>query len=208
MRKLTILLALSLTPIFAESPALVVDSAHVAGQEWVVQVFNPASVSATAFLVGTSEKNFTSMDFLLGARDTHALLPNDTVEVKLQNDGSGEPRILAAIFEDGTTAGDRAWVSHLIFTRRLIANDLPRAITLARHAIAQNLEAAVPAQWFRQWDERYRETNNGESHPLWLAAEMVFSHAGRQKADEPARELIQTLEQVQARLAESKPGLW
>jgi hypothetical protein len=207
MRELTFLLALSLTPVFAESPKLALDSERVTPNESIVQVRNISQVPATAFVVAASEKDFAMVDVLLGGADGHLLLPGATAEVKLPRAPAGAPQVVAAVFEDGTTAGEQRWVERLLAKRRSISNDLPMALTLARHAITQSAEASSAAFWFHQWDERYRGSHPGEINPVWRAAEMVFQQAGKASAEQPARDLIRAFEELQSNLAQSKPAL-
>jgi hypothetical protein len=208
MRELTFLLALSLIPVFAESPKLAVDSARAAGDESIVQVRNISRVPATAFAVASSEKEFAMVDVLLGGREGHPLLPGETAEVKLpRGPAEGTPQVVAAVFEDGTTAGEQRWVERLLGARRSVSNDLPMALTLARHAITQSVQASSAAFWFHQWDDRYRGSHPGEMNPVWRAAEMVFQQAGKASAEQPARDLIRVFEELQSNLAQSKPAL-
>jgi hypothetical protein len=207
MREFTFLLALSLTPVFAESAKLALDSESVTPNESIVQVRNISPVPATAFVVAASEKEFAMVDVLLGGADGHLLLPGATAEVKLPRSPAGAPHVVAAVFEDGTTAGEQRWVERLLGKRRSISNDLPMALTLARHAITQSAEASSAAFWFHQWDERYRGSHPGEINPVWRAAEMVFQQAGKASAEQPARDLIRVFEELQSNLAQSKPVL-
>jgi hypothetical protein len=196
-----------LTPVFAESPRLALDSARVTRDESIVQVRNISHVPATAFAVAASEKEYAMVDVLLGGRDGHPLLPDETAEVKLPRGPAGTPQVVAAVFEDGTAAGDRRWVERLLGTRRSVSNDLPMALTLARHAITQSVQASSAAFWFHQWGQRYRGSHPGEINPVWRAAEMVFQQAGKASAEQPARDLIRVFEELQSNLAQSKPAL-
>lgn len=207
MRALTFLLVLSLTPVFAESGKLALDSERVTHDESIVQVRNISHVPATAFAVAASEKEFAMVDVVLGGRDGHPLLPGEIAEVKLPRGPSGAPQVVAAVFEDGTTAGEQRWVERLLGTRKSVSNDLPMALTLARHAITQSVQASSAALWFHQWDERYRGSHPGAMNPVWRAAEMVFQQAGKGPAEQPARDLIRVFEELQSNLAHSKPSL-
>jgi hypothetical protein len=207
MRELTLLLVLSLTPVFAESPKLALDSERVTRDESIVQVRNISQVPATAFVVAASEKDFAMVDALLGGGDGHPLLPGAMAELKLPRGPAGAPQVVAAVFEDGTVAGDQRWVERLLGTRRSVSNDLPMALSLARQAITQSVQASGAAFWFHQWDERYRASRPGESNPVWRAAEMVFQQAGKASAEQPARDLIRVFEELQSNLAQSKPAL-
>jgi len=207
VRELTFLLALSLTPVFAESPKLALDSERATRDESIVQVRNISRVPATAFAVAASEKEFAMVDVLLGGRDGHPLLPGETAEVRLPRGAVGTPQVVAAVFEDGSVAGEHRWVDRLLGTRRSVSNDLPMALTLARHAITQSVQASSAAFWFHQWDDRYRGSHPGEMNPVWRAAEMVFQQAGKTSAEQPARDLIRVFEELQSNLAQSKPAL-
>jgi len=207
MRELTLLVAMTLTPVFAESPRLAVDSATVAGGQWILQVRNASEVPATAFAVGTSEANYATTDVLLGARGGHPVWPGETVEVRLPKAGADQPAILAAVFEDGTTAGDARWVNHLLTTLQSVYHDLPNAISLLRHAAERGERATTVAGWFHQWSERYRASHPADGNPVALAAEMLFAREGNQPAAQPARDLTQLFEGLFSSLAESKPAL-
>jgi hypothetical protein len=207
MRKLTILLAFSLGSVFAESPRLSIDSQTASRGETIVILRNESYVPATAYTVGTSDRNFAAIDTLLGGHDGRPLLHGDVMEIRIPG-GTGEARIMAAVFEDGARVGDGLSVRRLLENRQSVLNDIPRAMMLLRHAIDQKTARPAAAFWFRQWNDHFRASHNGESNPVPLAAEMLLRNREDQWADSPARELMRVFEDLSAKLRESKPELY
>lgn len=207
MRKLTLLLAFSLSAAFAGSPKLVITSQYQDGRDAVVQVRNDSETAVTAFMVGTSETALASTDMLLGARGGRLLKPGETGEVKVQNAGGAESHVLAVIFEDGTTVGDASWVNRLIGQRQEVYNQLPFALSLLHNENVNNFPASTVAGWFHHWQERWLAGDPTRHMSVALAAEMYLKRAGNETATRPARELIQVFEELSATLAASQPAL-
>jgi hypothetical protein len=205
MRELTILLAFSLTTAFGESPRLSIDSQTRSGNDTVVMLRNESHVPATSYTVGTSSQEFSSTDTLLGGRNGMPLLYGDTVEVRVRG-GAGEARVMAAVFEDGITEGDRHAITQLLERRQAAYNDIPRALTLLRHAVDQHVDRHTAAGWFRQWVERYHSAR-GETSSVPLAAEMLLMNRQDRSVEAPARELVRVFDEVFSKLRESKPAL-
>jgi hypothetical protein len=204
MRKLSFLLAFSLSAALAGPAKLVVESQQMGAGELIVQVRNLADVPATAVLAG-SETNFATVDVLLGARNGRLLEPAETVEVRIPNaDAAGT---LAAIFEDGTTTGDWWAVLQLIQARQKVYSDLPQALAFLRLAETQSISAATVSGWFRQWQQRWLASRPGDVKSVPLAAELFLKRAGSERAAGPAHELIGVFEDLSAKLAASKPEL-
>ena len=207
MRTLTILLTLSWSSALAASPRLVVDSQHLAGSDLVVQVRNDSEVAATAFLVGTSGKSFVSTDTLLGAREGRPLKPGETAEIRIPHAEASEVSALAAVFEDGSATGANRWVEELMATRQEAHQEIPLALMLLRQATTYDFKASTVAFWFRQWQDEWLASNPARNLPVFLAAETYMKQAGNQLAAGPARDLIQVLQDLSAKLAKSKPEL-
>jgi hypothetical protein len=207
MRRPSLLVMFSLCPIFAAAPKLAVDSQSVAAGELIVRVRNLADVPATAFLVGASETNYVTVDTLLGARAGRALPPGETAEVRLPNPDAGEASVMAAIFDDGTTAGDARSMHQLLAPREEAYQALPQALALLRHAAAQDFSASTVAFWFQQWQDRWRASDPTRGMTVQLAAEAFLRQHGAEPAEAPARELIQVFEELSAKLAKSRPEL-
>ena len=207
MRKLTLLLAFSLTAAFAADPKVAITSFVVEGQDRTVQVRNDAETPVTAFLVGASGTEFVSTDMLLGARDGRLLKPGELAEVKVPGVTDPQPRVLAAIFDDGTTEGDAVSVSRLITARREVYNQLSFALSLLQNENVNRLPASAVAAWFRQWRERGLAADPTRQMPVSTAAEMYLERAGNETATRPAHELIEVFEELSAKLAASQPAL-
>lgn len=191
----------------AAPPRLAMDAQHRVNGELIVQVRNDSEVAATAFLVGTSEKNFVSIDTLLGAREGRALRPGEATEVRVPQADSVDARVLAAVFEDGSASGPNRWVEELMATRREAHQEIPLALALLRNATEYDYKAPAVALWFRQWQDEWRASDPARNIPIFLAAETYMKRAGNQLAAGPARELIQAFQQLSAKLAKSKPEL-
>ena len=207
MSKLTFVLIFSLSAAFAESPRLAVVSQHMAGGQLVVQVRNDSELPATAVLVGTSDTAFGSTDVLLGALEGRALPAGQIAEVKFASSGSEEARVLAGVFEDGSTEGDARWVSQLLAERQLVYSQLPMALSLLRNGNVENVPASTVAFWFRQWQDRWLAADPTRAMAVPMAAEMYLRRAGDAPAAAPARDLIQLFQNLSTRLAASKPSL-
>jgi len=207
MRKLIVLLALSLGTALAEPPKLAVDSDYAAGGQVTAQVRNDSDMAVTAFVVGTSDKEFASFDSLLGARDGRVLRPSETTEVQFPSHTEAEARVLAVIFEDGTTTGDRRWVHYLIDAREDVRQQLPLALAWLQHATSPGVTASTVAFWFRSWQDNWHASDASRVMSVPLAAEIFLARSGNQPAEQPARELIQVFEEMSAKLAASKPEL-
>ena len=207
MRKLTILLAFSLNIVFAGAPRLTIDSQTASRGETIVILRNESYVPVTAYTVGTSDRNFATIDTLLGGHEGRPLLHGDVVEVRVPG-GTGEARVMAGVFEDGSREGDGSWVRRLLENRQAVLNDIPRAMMLLRHAIDQKTARPAAAFWFRQWNDHFRASHNGESNPVPLAAEMLLRNREDQWVDSPARELMRVFEDLSSKLRESKPELY
>jgi hypothetical protein len=207
MRRLSFLVVFSLSPIFAAAPKLAVDSQNVAAGELIVSVRNLADVPVMAFLVGTSDTKYVTVDALLGARNGRPLPPGETAEARLPNPEAGEAKVMAAIFEDGTIAGD-AHSEHLLLAPRVEAYyALPQAFAMLRLAATQDVSASTAASWFHQWQERWRASDPNRGTTVQLTAEVFLSQRGAEPAAAPARELIQAFEELSAKLAKSRPEL-
>jgi hypothetical protein len=205
MRKLTLLLAFSLSAAFAADPKVAVTSVVMEGHDRTVQVRNDAETGVTAFLVGASETEFVTTDTLLGAHNGRLLKPGEMAKVKVPGVTDPQPRVLAAIFEDGTTEGDALSVGRLIAARREVYNELPLALSLLRNENVNNFPAATVARWFHQWQERWLAGDPTRQMTVALAAEMYLERAGNETATRPARELIQVFEELSTKLAASQP---
>ncbi len=206
MRKLTLLLAFSLTAAFAAAPKVAITSFAAEGQDRTVQVRNDGETPVTAFLVGASGTEFVLTDMLLGARDGRLLKPGELAEVKVPGATDPQPRVLAAIFEDGTTEGDAPSVSRLITARREVYNQLSFALSLLQNENVNRLPASAVAAWFRQWRERWLAADPARQMPVAIAAEMYLDRAGNETATRPAHELIEVFEELSAKLAASQPA--
>jgi hypothetical protein len=207
MRKLTFVLVLSLGAAFAESPRLAVVSQHAAGGQLAVQVRNDSDVAATAVLVGTSDTAFGSADVLLGAREGRALQPGEIAEVKFESSGGAEARVLAGVFEDGSTEGEARWVNQLLTARQQAYSQLPMALGLLRNDNVQNVSASTVAFWFRQWQDRWLAADPTRTMAIAMTAEIYLKRAGDTPAAAPARDLLQLFQNLSAKLAASKPAL-
>ncbi len=207
MRKLTFVLVFSLSAAFAESPKLAVVSQQVAGGQLAVQVRNDSEVAATAILVGTSDTAFGSADVLLGEREGRVVQPGEIAEVKFANAGGGEARVLAGVFEDGSTEGEARWVNQLMATRRQVYSQLPMALGLLRNDNVQNVSAATVAFWFRQWQDRWLAGDPTRAMTIAMTAEIYLKRAGDTPAAAPARDLLQLFQDLSNKLAASKPAL-
>jgi len=207
MRTFIVLLALAWSTALAGPPRLAVDSQHLVGGDLMVQVRNDSEVAATAFLVGTSEKSFVSTDTLLGARAGRPLKPGETAEVRVPHADATEISVLAAVFEDGSASGPNRWVQELMATRQEAHQEIPLALALLRQATTYDFKAPTVAFWFRQWQDEWHASDPARNIPVFLAAETYMTRAGNQLAAGPARELIQVLQELSAKLAKSKPEL-
>jgi len=208
MRNLTLLLAFSLSAAFAADPKVVtVTSFVMEGPYSILQVRNDSETAVTAFLVGASETVFVTTDTLLGPHNGRPLLPGETAEVKVPGVTDPQPRVLAAIFADGTTEGDAVSVGRLIQPRRDVYNQLPLALALLRNENVNNFPASTVAAWFRQWQNRWQAADPTREMTVAIAAEMYLERAGNETAARPARELIQAFEELSAKLAASQPQL-
>lgn len=204
MRKLTLLLAFSLSTVLAGSPKLAVVAQHVAGGQLVVEVRNDSEVPATAILVGSSAANSGSVDFLLGAREGRSLKPGEIAEVKASSPGAGEVRVLGAIFEDGSLEGD---TRPLVAAREEVHSQLPMALSMLRNDNVQTDSAATVANWFHQWQVRWLAADPTRSMAVARTAEAYMVRSGDAQAAAPARDLIKAFEELSAKLAASKPVL-
>lgn len=206
MRKLTLLCAFSLSAAFAADPKVAVTSFVMEGQDRTVQVRNDAETPVTAFLVGASETEFVTTDMLLGARDGRLLKPGELAEVKVPGATGPQPRVLAAIFDDGATEGDALSVSRLIAARREVYNQLSFALSLLQNENVNRVPASMVAGWFRQWRQRWLAADPTRQMAIALAGEMYLERAGQQTATRPAHELIEVFEELSAKLAASQPA--
>jgi hypothetical protein len=207
MHKLTFVLVFSLSAAFAESPRLAVVSQHVAGGQLAVQVRNDSEVAATAILVGTSDTAFGSTDVLLGAREGRAVQPGEIAEVKLAGSGGEEARILAGVFEDGSTEGEARWVNQLLAARQQVYSQLPMALGLLRNENVQSVSASTVAFWFHQWQDRWLAADPTRAMAIAMTAEIYLKRAGDAPAARPVQDLIQAFESLSNKLAASKPEL-
>jgi hypothetical protein len=189
MRKLTFLLAFSLSAVFAASPKLVINFQYLDGRDRVVQVRNDSETTVTAFLVGTSETALATTDMLLGANEGRLLRAGDTAEVKIPNAGDAEAHVFAAIFEDGTTEGDSLSVGRLIQGRRDVSGQIRFALTLLHNENVHNYPASTVANWFRHWRERWQAGDPNRDVRVAIAAETYYKQAGNQKSTMQQREL-------------------
>ena len=178
MRRLSLLVVFSLSPVFAAGPKLAVDSQSVAAGELIVRVRNLADVPVTAFLVGTSETKYVTVDVVLGARDGRALPPGETTEARLPNFDAGEAKVMAAIFEDGTIAGDAHSQHQLLAPRVEAYYALPQALAMLRLAATQDFSASTVGSWFHQWQDRWRASDPNRGMTVQLTAEVFLSQHG------------------------------
>ena len=207
MRKLTFLLACSMSAVFAASPGLVIHSQYSSGRDRVVEVRNDAEIAVTAFLLGTSETATATTDVLLGAHDGRSLHAGETAEVRIPNGGAAEARVMAVIFEDGSSEGDSRSIGRLLDQRRDVSRQVNFALTLLRNENVYNYPAATVANWFRHWRERWQADDPNRDVRVAIAAESYFGQAGNASAVTPARDLTQALEQLSAKLTASRPAL-
>ncbi len=207
MSKLTFVLVFSLSAAFAESPRLAVVSQNVADGHLAVQVRNDSEVPATAVLVATSDTAFGSSDVLLGAREGRAVQPGEIAEVQIANSGGAPARVLAGVFEDGSTEGDGRWVNQLLAAREQVYSQLPMALSLLRNGNVQSFSASTVAFWFRQWQDRWMAADPTRAMAVPMTAEIYLKRAGDKPAAAPAQDLIKLFEGLSAKLAASKPAL-
>jgi hypothetical protein len=207
MHKLTFVLVFSLSAVFAESPRLAVVSQQVVAGQLAVQVRNDFEVPATAVLVGTPDAAFGSVDVLLGAREGRALKTGEVTEVKFGSTGGGEARVLAGVFEDGSTEGEARWVNQLLAERQQVYSQIPMALAMLRNGNVQTYSASTVAFWFRQWQDRWLAADPTRAMAIAMTAEIYLKRAGSGSAAAPAHELIQVFEDLSAKLAVSKPAL-
>ena len=209
MRTLTVLLAFSLGTVLAQSPKLVVDDQTNAGDRVLVHIRNTYDISATAYMVGIDDK-FVEVDSLLGDHDGRPLLPAQQIQIALSGlDAGAEVRVMAAVFEDGTTEGERQPVRHILDKRQVAASDMTMALGLLNHAIEQKVDRPMAVSWFSQWQERYQRSHANDTSPVWRTAVKLLLKVdkGNQTLEDSARDAIQVFKAWSEKLHESKPVL-
>ena|SRR5437879_5112140 len=160
-------------------------------------------------MVGIDGK-FVEVDSLLGDRDGRSLLPAQQIPIALPGmDPGAEVRVMAAVFEDGTTEGEHPAVRHILDKRQAAAHDMVMALSLLNHAVEQKVDRPMALSWFRQWQERYQISHANDPSPVWRTTIKLLSkpEKGEQTLEDSAREAIQLFKDWSDKLHESQPAL-